>query len=36
MIGGLGILLVRRVMDEIAYRFEDGKNILILIKRKSA
>lgn len=35
-IGGLGIFLVRRVMDEILYRFEDGKNILVLIKRKSA
>jgi serine/threonine-protein kinase RsbW len=35
-IGGLGIFLVRRVMDEILYRFEEGKNILVLIKRKSA
>jgi serine/threonine-protein kinase RsbW len=35
-IGGLGIFLVRRVMDEILYRYEDGKNILVLIKRKSA
>jgi serine/threonine-protein kinase RsbW len=35
-IGGLGIFLVRRVMDEILYRYEDGKNILILIKRKTA
>jgi serine/threonine-protein kinase RsbW len=35
-IGGLGIFLVRRVMDEILYRYEDGKNILVLIKRKTA
>ena len=34
-IGGLGIFLVRQVMDEILYRSEDGKNILILIKRKT-
>ena len=32
-IGGLGIHLVRRLMDEIRYERVDGKNILILIKR---
>ena len=35
-IGGLGIYLVRRVMDEISYRYEDGNNILTLVKRRSA
>jgi serine/threonine-protein kinase RsbW len=35
-IGGLGVFLIRRVMDEIRYRYEDGKNILILTKRKKA
>lgn len=35
-IGGLGILLIRRVMDEIVYRYEDGKNVLVLVKRKTA
>jgi serine/threonine-protein kinase RsbW len=35
-IGGLGIFLIRRVMDEIRYRYEDGKNILVLTKRKKA
>jgi serine/threonine-protein kinase RsbW len=35
-IGGLGIFLIRRVMDGIRYRNEDGKNILVLTKRKRA
>jgi serine/threonine-protein kinase RsbW len=35
-IGGLGIFLIRQVMDEIVYRFENGKNILTLVKRKGA
>ena len=32
-IGGLGILLVRELMDSINYEREDGKNILTLMKR---
>ena len=35
-IGGLGIFLVRQVMDEISYRYEDGKNILTLEKRRAS
>ena len=38
-IGGLGIYLLRQVMDDIAYQFLDGKNILTLTKnitKKSA
>jgi len=31
-IGGLGIYLVRRVMDEMNYKREDGKNVLTLVK----
>jgi sigma-B regulation protein RsbU (phosphoserine phosphatase) len=31
-IGGLGIFLVRQIMDEIAYERKDGKNILTLLK----
>ncbi|MBO6033361.1 MAG: ATP-binding protein, partial [Prevotella sp.] len=31
-IGGLGIFLVREIMDAINYEREDGKNILTLIK----
>jgi serine/threonine-protein kinase RsbW len=35
-IGGLGIFLIRQVMDDIIYRYEDGKNILVLVKKKKA
>jgi len=31
-IGGLGIYLVRSIMDELSYRREAGRNILTLIK----
>jgi len=34
-IGGLGVFLIRRVMDEVIYRYEDGHNILVLIKKKN-
>ena len=34
-IGGLGIHLVRSMMDEIWYSREDGKNKLAMTKRKS-
>jgi len=33
-IGGLGVFLIRRVMDEVIYRYENARNILTLIKRK--
>lgn len=32
-IGGLGIFLVKKVMDNVNYRYEDGRNILTLSKR---
>ncbi|MBR5287217.1 MAG: ATP-binding protein [Clostridia bacterium] len=32
-IGGLGIYMVKKSMDEIEYRYEDGKNILTIRKR---
>ena len=32
-IGGLGIFLTRKLMDEVRYRREDGRNILTLRKR---
>ncbi len=35
-IGGLGIFLIRRLMDEVSYRYENNKNILVLIKHKRA
>jgi sigma-B regulation protein RsbU (phosphoserine phosphatase) len=31
-IGGLGIFLVRQIMDSVEYRRIDGKNILTMIK----
>ncbi|MBQ7247380.1 MAG: ATP-binding protein [Lachnospiraceae bacterium] len=31
-IGGLGILLVRRTMDEVTYCYKDGKNVLRIKK----
>ena len=31
-IGGLGIFLVKKTMDEIGYHYRDGKNILCLKK----
>ncbi len=33
-IGGLGVYLVRTMMDEWRYTREDGKNHLILVKRR--
>jgi len=35
-IGGLGIYLVRQVMDTVSYRYENGRNILTLEKRRSS
>ena len=32
-IGGLGIFLVKKTMDGVAYRYEDGKNVLTIEKR---
>lgn len=33
-IGGLGVYLVRTIMDELSYRREDGRNRLTAIKRR--
>jgi serine/threonine-protein kinase RsbW len=33
-IGGLGVYLLRQVMDEISYRYENGKNILTMVKMR--
>ena len=33
-IGGLGVYLVRTLMDEMEYKREDGKNRLTLVKRR--
>ena len=32
-IGGLGIFLVKQIMDEVRYERKDGKNVLTLVKR---
>jgi serine/threonine-protein kinase RsbW len=34
--GGLGFFLIRQIMDDIIYRHENGKNILVLVKKKKA
>ena len=34
-IGGLGIYMVKKSMDEIAYRYQDGQNILMIKKQFS-
>ena len=34
-IGGLGIYLVREMMDELHYSREDGRNRLAMVKRKN-
>jgi len=31
-IGGLGILMVKKMMDEVSYSYENGKNILTMVK----
>lgn len=31
--GGLGILLVKNTMDDVKYSYEDGKNILTIMKK---
>lgn len=32
-VGGLGIFLTKKVMDELRYEYRDGKNLLTLVKR---
>jgi serine/threonine-protein kinase RsbW len=34
-IGGLGIALIRSTVDEISYEYQDGKNVLRLIKNRA-
>ncbi len=33
-VGGLGVYIVKELMDEMEYRREDGKNRLILVKKR--
>ena len=30
-IGGLGIFMVKKIMDEVSYEYTDGLNILTLV-----
>ena len=32
-IGGLGIFIVKKTMDSVSYAYEDGKNVLTMIKK---
>ena len=32
-IGGLGIHLVRELMDEVSYQRRDGQNVVVLVKQ---
>ena len=32
-IGGLGIFMVKKSMDDVSYRYEDGQNIFAMYKR---
>ena len=34
-VGGLGVHLVRTMMDEVRYRYEDGKNHMTLVTRET-
>lgn len=34
-IGGLGIFMIKKMMDKVSYCYQDGKNQLTLIKKKS-
>lgn len=31
-VGGLGILLIKKMMDEVTYHYTDGKNMLVMSK----
>ena len=33
-IGGLGIFMVKEIMDDVRYEYRDGYNILTLVKRR--
>jgi anti-sigma regulatory factor (Ser/Thr protein kinase) len=34
-IGGLGILMVKRMMDEVSYEYGDRQNILTIVKKRA-
>lgn len=34
-VGGLGIYFMRRMMDEVSHKFQNGQNVLTMVKRKT-
>ena len=32
-VGGLGVYMVKQTMDEVRYAYEDGQNVLTMVKR---
>jgi len=34
-VGGLGVFLIKKTMDEVGYEYRDGKNILFIAKDRS-
>lgn len=34
--GGLGVLLIKRLVDEVGYRHEEGRNVLMMRMRKAS
>nr|WP_297763791.1 ATP-binding protein [uncultured Butyrivibrio sp.] len=32
-VGGLGIFMVKKSMDDMKYKYEDGKNVLTIVKK---
>lgn len=35
-VGGLGVFIIRKLMEDVKYRYEDNKNILMLIVNKDS
>jgi serine/threonine-protein kinase RsbW len=35
-VGGLGIFMIRQLVDEVAYQHTGGMNVLLLVKRRQA
>ena len=35
-IGGLGVMLIRNLMKDVFYRYENGRNILTLVRERGA
>lgn len=33
-VGGLGIFMVKKTMDQVSYKYQDGKNVLTIFKKR--